>query len=216
MTTEEAIATGVRYSQGRLRPLRWRIAEPTVLPVPYGEMVDQLRIGDHDEQATVERLTLAASTYITKATHRAATTATVSAIYPRFSLWMLMPVSPFGAVMSFQYRYDGAGDALPPLDTSPVGSVYRVIDDEPPMIERLTDSEWPTDLDTGTAAPVELTYTAGVATADLVSTEHRVAIAMLAAHWYDIGREPVVEQSVSEMPLSLQAIIQSLRVEVRV
>lgn len=116
--------------------------------------------------------------------------------------------SPLITVDAVKY-YDPAET----LQTLAAGNYYALTNQNPGAFALKTTQSWPDIFDRPDA--VQVSFTAGHGTtAASIPAPLRLAVMILAKHYFDAGRDMVdVKQAVSEIPLGVRHIMESWRVE---
>lgn len=174
-------------------------------PVSVADIKNQLRIDHTNEDTYLSTLVTAARSNIENIIKRKLIQQTITLTCDDFPSgnWEL-PFPPIAAVTQVAYR-DTAGDA----QTLSVPTLRNA--DKPNMAAVLEEPStgWP-GVD-GDPAAVTLTITAGYGTtATNVPSEIRVAINMLAAHWYNY-REAATEDAPEKIPMHIDSLLTSHR-----
>lgn len=174
---------------------------PASEPVSTADMREQLRIDHTTENTYLDALVAAARGNLENVTKRKFIQQTITLTTDKFPAgnWEL-PFPPIAAVSEVAYR-DTAGDAqtltVPTLRNANNPNLAAVLE-EP-------STGWPA-VDDDPAA-VTLTITAGYgATATNVPGEIRLAIKMLAAHWYNY-REAASTEAPTTIPMHIESLV---------
>jgi uncharacterized phiE125 gp8 family phage protein len=171
-------------------------------PITADEVGDFLRLDDFDAQSDLlDSLIAAAVEYFANETRQQLTQATLRMTSDAFPCCntIRLPRGPLQSVTSIKYLdREGAQQTL-------AAGTYTVDADARPGRIVLNDGEsWPDTLDQANA--VEVTYVAGYATTNL-PTALRIGIMLLVGHWY-VNREAVVTGTIAtQLPLSVESII---------
>jgi uncharacterized phiE125 gp8 family phage protein len=189
------------------------VTPATAYPVSLQEMKDHLRVDGTDEDDLVTSLIAAGTGYAEAEARRAFVTQTWRLSLDAFpspargcrSLEsgqhglhdpILIPLAPVIAVSSLTY-VDTAGDTQ-----TWSSSNYTVdADAEPARVVPAYGVAWPATRDVPNA--VKVTFTAGYGAASAVPDGVKVAIRMLAAHWYENREAVAVEQGVTTAPVPM-------------
>lgn len=119
-----------------------------------------------------------------------------------------LPLPPLQSVTHIKY-YD-TDDVLQTLSTD----VYEVLTSATTYgsVHRLDSQSWPTSISADKKKPIQITFVAGFgADWNAVPVTIRHAMLMLIGHWYE-SREPVmVGESVSTVPLTVEALLSPYR-----
>lgn len=198
------------------------VTQPTVEPVTLAEVKAHCRVAIDDDDAELARFAIAAREYAEQQTDRSIMPTTWEwtfdffPSYPRSYLvgmrhGIIPPRQPLLSVESISYL-DSAG-ALVAWDAAN----YFIRPGTPGKISPEPGRYWPTvyspyqpfpgdaDLDA-----VAIRFVAGWADADSVPATMKIAILMLAAHWYDnraAVAEPMVGAGLSEVPLAVKSLL---------
>lgn len=178
-------------------------AEPAVEPISLAEAKSHLRVTFADEDAAIAGMIVAARQWIEEQTYRQLVTATWDLVLDEFPSGddkILVPRAPLQTVSAITYT-DMAGDQQTLDPTLYVVSNSR----QPGVIRPAYGQVWPTALDTPDAVTVR--FVAGYGNAGQVPELLRAAIKLLVGQMYEI-REPVVPQTMHEVPLGLARILQ--------
>ena len=122
---------------------------------------------------------------------------------------IILDKSPLITVDTVKY-YDSATETL---TTFSAANYYALTTPEPGAVALKPTASWPDLYDRPDA--VQINFTAGYGTtAASVPANLRMAVMILAKHYYDGGRELVdVKQAVSEIPLGVRHVMESRKVE---
>lgn len=191
-----------------------RTVAPTGYPVTTAELNAWLKIDTSTENDLIDAAIAAATDHLdaTGVLGRALLTQTWTMKLDDFPLaddWnrfaeIAIPLPPLQSVSSIAYL-DSTG-ASQTLATS----VYGVETGEIGRVYLKPDQEWPEVQDTRSA--VTITFVAGYGAASAVPTPLKVAIRMLAGHFFE-QRLPVITGTISsELPLGVQRLIRPYEV----
>lgn len=182
--------------------------EPSEEPVNIKDLKHYSRVDSHDDNDLIKQLCKAARTYIERNARLAMVNTTYDYILPQFDDTIRLPKGPIQSIKHIKY-FDDDGNK----QTLSTDKYQLVKSDRVGTIERAPDKSYPSTQDREDA--VTITFTAGYGkTADDVPNELRIAIKMLTLHWYDT-REPVIKgQSVTNVPTSLETIIDNYRIPI--
>ena len=180
-----------------------RTVDPATEPVTLAELKEHLRIDGTDQDSELTILLQAARENVEHQQKRQLITATWALTMDAFPAGpIILPVPPLISVTSISYE-DLAGD------TQTWGaSNYQVeITNERGSVTVEPNVTYP-DTESGRRNAVTVTFTAGYGTSNSdVPETTRLAIMMLAAHWYE-NREPVVVgMAVNEFPMHVENLI---------
>lgn len=180
------------------------IVGPQQPVVTLEEMKEHLRVDADDEDALIAGLRDAATEWVQTATDRQFVAATWRLSRDRFhDIEIELPWPPLRSVASVKY-YD-TDNALRTLGTA----TYEVVTWKTPGRIRLAFGfAWPATAIRQDAVKVE--FVAGYGSAADVPEMAKAAIKLLAAHWHE-NRETVGVANAAELPMGVQAIVQSLR-----
>lgn len=196
---------------------------PTWEPVVPGDMVHHSRIAPVDiDNGVIAGYILTAREYVETATKRAIAQQQwlltvdefpgrqVDDYRPptwRYGIFRL-PFAPLISVDQVAYIDPGVSGAQPFALTIMTPDEYQVDTyNEPGRLAPAPFKVWPATNPLAFQA-VQITFTAGWATAALVPARIKQAIKLLAAHLYE-HREATTEESLSKIPLGLAAMISS-------
>jgi uncharacterized phiE125 gp8 family phage protein len=181
--------------------------EPSEEPVGIKELRHYSRVDSHDDNDLLKQLGKAARTYIERNARLAMVNTTYDYILPQFDDTIRLPKGPIQSIKHIKY-FDDDGNK----QTLSTDKYQLVKSDRVGTIERLPDKSYPSTEKREDA--VQIRFVAGYGTADDVPNELRIAIKMLVLHWYDT-REPVIKgQSVTNVPTSLETIIENYRIPI--
>lgn len=187
-------------------------AAPVAEPVTRTEAKAQCRIDGSDDDTLVDRLVIAARSYIEAITGLVLVQRTMTKTFDRFPLGsagMSLPIVPVQSISSVSYLdADGAAQTLS-------ADVYKgdFPDDWFPRVTLKQDQSWPTTR--CEASAVTVTVTAGFAPSDdspadyaaNVPQDLKHAILMLVGHWYE-NRETVLVGVVDKpMAMAVDALV---------
>jgi uncharacterized phiE125 gp8 family phage protein len=162
--------------------------------VTLEDMRPQLRIDHTEEDALVTSLIASATAFVERQADRAFGSQTWEAVLDAFPTGDLdLPLGPVASVTSISYL-DAAN--LPATVTTDVYAL--VTGSDPGTIRLLTD--WPATYD-GTEIVVR--YVAGLGWPEDV----KQAVRLLVAHWYANREAVVVGDSVSPLPMAVDALL---------
>lgn len=180
-------------------------------PVTLDEMKLHLRVTEDEENELIWSTIAAARGYIERTTRQQLITATYELFLDKFPTTgakiIRLPRPPLQSVTSIKYvDIDGATQTL-------ASSKYDVdIHSEPSRVAESFNNFWPSTRNEVNAVTIE--YLAGYGLATTVPPELKMAIKMLASHWFE-NRETVTIGVVSkEMALSVNTLIWNNKVEV--
>lgn len=179
---------------------------PAAEPITADELTTHLRLTDADAEGDLlSALIEAARRYAETFTRRQFVTATLKLVLDKFPSTIYVPRPPLASVTSIAYLdTDGASQTL---DAAEYEADIR---SEPGRIVEAYGCSWPSTQSIINA--VTVTYQAGYGEASAVPESIKVAIKMLAAHWYEHreavtdGRPPV------EVPMAVESLLWSHRV----
>lgn len=175
------------------------VEAPETEPVTVAELRAHCRIDHADDNSYLSALITAARKYVEDRTGKLLAEQTIHQIHDEFPCGATpiklqrMPVS------SVEVTYIDEDGAEQTMDED---LIQTSLNATIPLIAPVPDEDWP-DTESERLGAVTIEITGGYETcpADL-----KQAIMMLAAHWY-ANREPVTEAKLSEVPLSVEAII---------
>lgn len=173
-------------------------------PLTLEEVKAALRVTSDDEDAYIGALLAAATRYVETATARQLVTATWTMGMDCFHPTITVPKPPLQSVSSITY-----------VDTSGTtqtlsASLYQVDTASlPGRIIPAYGESWPSTREV--LAAVTVVFLAGYGGASAVPDELKLAIRMLVGHWFE-NREPVaVGNIVSDIPMSVEALLSHYR-----
>lgn len=197
-----------------MRPHYSIVTRATMQPVSYQEAADQLRVDSTADMAYIDGLIAVAVEYVESVTGRVGARSTWLAVADSWDALtqgaadevVKLCRTPLVSVSSVKY-YAPDGVALTTLS----GSAYRVITTTEPGIIQPVD-DWPDTDDRADA--IQITFIAGEQEGCSPPAAWKHAVKMLVAHLYE-ERKPVAFTSCSEIPFTLQSIIENQRMEGR-
>jgi uncharacterized phiE125 gp8 family phage protein len=179
------------------------VTAPTTEPVAVADLKAQLRLEateTHDD-AFLGGLIKAARELVETDTRRALVPQTWQLVLPRFPRAIQFRLAPVRS-LAIAY-YDRAGQA----QTLPASQYCATLFAEPVVVRPVSGLSWPDTYDRLDA----ITVTCGVGYADPAQVPERakLAIRLLAAHWYEC-REAAGTRPAGEHALAYERLIQSL------
>lgn len=183
---------------------------PAVEPVSLVEAKLHLRVDSDDDDLVIESLVKAAREHVEELTGRKLITQTWKYYRDGFpeGAELPLPFAPVSAVSSVKYT-DADGTQSTWSSSEYLADTKSV----PARVVLKDDYDWP-DPTAGLreANAVEVAFVVGYgATPESVPEGLRLAVKMLAAHFYE-NREAVQQKDLSELPLGLKALIAQYRV----
>lgn len=179
-----------------------RTVAPTFPAIDVASLKGHGEIVHNDDNAILADYIEAATDYAERVQERCLRLSTWQAVYDCFpsSGVFYVPMPRLVAVTSIAYVASGGTNTT--LATS-----YYTVDaiSEPGRVALAYGQTWPQTRDQ--IAAVTMTYTAGYASAALIPARTRQAIRMLAAHWYENREAVVVGESVANVPLSVNDLL---------
>lgn len=197
-----------------------RVTAPTSEPVSLDEAFRFLRVDDSDEGAQIEQMIQVAREMVEDFTGRALMSQTFKLVQSDWPStcgrsWetdtkdasrISLDRSPLISVESVKY-FPASGAAQATLSAA---TYHALTGPMPGLIQLKYGETWPDLYDRPDA--VEVNFTAGYTTADLVPGVLRHAVLLALAHLYE-QRQPVnVGNIVNELPMSLKYMLESQRV----
>lgn len=198
--------------------------EPATEPIAYADAALYLKVDSDDGQADLERLISVARRMVEDFTGRALLTSTWKLTTdawpgyktpdywsgPSLGAWagrvIQLDRSPLATVESVKY-YPASGASQATLSS---GTYHVLTGPTPGLVVLKSDQSWPDLYDQPDA--VEITFTAGVATAAELSPALLQAVYLVLAHLYE-NRTPVnIGNIVNEIPMSAKHLLESYRV----
>lgn len=184
-----------------------RTVAPTVEPLSIDEAVRQLQLAVGDDNAYIQSLISVARDVAENATGRALMSSTwlaATCSFPSSGL-LSLAVTPVSAVSSIKYYSDGE-TSLTTLDpsnyivTTAVSPAVIIFDEDfiAPSLASRPDA-------------VQITFTAGAATANLIPPSLKHALRILVRHYYD-HPEMMATGAASELPMHLRDLLYQNRV----
>lgn len=182
---------------------------PTTEPVTFADVQAQVRIDDADEQTLVETYITAARKYVEDYTRRTLIDTTYDLYFASGfpGTEIIIPRPPLQSITSITYL-----DTNGASQTFASGSYQVDAQSEPGRVKPEPTTSWPAT-DSGNYDTVIIRFLAGYGSAATDVPEGlRLAIQMLAGHWFT-HREPViVGHTVTNVPHSIERILWSFRV----
>jgi uncharacterized phiE125 gp8 family phage protein len=193
------------------------VTASTAEPLTVTEIKNHLRVGSTHENALISSYGIAARDYYERETGRALMPQTMRLTLQDFPVGAIelprSPVSTASTDVTVKYFEDGSTS----LTTFPSSKYIVDHEHEPAQLRLQRDESWPTaELRSRNAIQVDFKAGYGVGStgnpAALVPSAHKLAIRVLAAHFFE-NREPVPVGTVArELPFSLRALIDMHRV----
>lgn len=185
-----------------------RTVAPAAELVSLAEAKAHCRVDDSDSDVLISALIKAATDHLdgySGILGRALITQTWAVDFPGFSELMRLPLGNLQAVSSVTY-YD-ATNTVQTLSSS----VYAAHSDHfGPILITKPDQEWPTTYARPDA--VRVTWTAGYgATSASVPPAIKQAALLLIGHWYDTRATVNIGNITSEIPFTVEALLQPYR-----
>jgi uncharacterized phiE125 gp8 family phage protein len=188
---------------------------PQSEPLSYQQAADHLRVDSADDTIYIESLIPVAREHIENVTGRVGSTTTFSLVAGSWQSLMrdsrdyLLRIgrSPVQAVASVKYYAPGASTI-----TTMSASDYRLMAAAEPAAIQKIGNDWPALDDRPDAVQIE--FTAGHTPDNPAPVGYLHAMKMLVAHLYE-ERKPVAFTSCSEIPFTLQTLIEAQRIEGR-
>jgi uncharacterized phiE125 gp8 family phage protein len=177
------------------------VEQPEAEPISLEEAKAHARILTDSEDALLGVLIKAARRYAEARCNRSLAVQTYEATFDALPCGfgvLELPRPPLVAVESIGYR---PWPGVAPVTLDP--SAYRVVPGTPGLV--VPTDAWPSAIG---AASVVVRYSAGWAP-DELPEDARVALLMLVSHWFD-RREPVTVGTVSEVPVTVDALLGSV------
>lgn len=179
--------------------------QPTSEPITVDEQQTWSRITDEAESAHLEALIRGARVHVEQYLQRALLTQTLVERYDCFPWEFELQRAPVQSITSLQY-IDVAGTT----QTISASDYYSDLVSTPARICPAVNYTWPSTFDRPNA--VILTYVAGWTDAESVPQPIKMAISMLVDHWYENRAPYIVGQTVTEMPMTVTALLSPYRV----
>lgn len=188
-----------------LKPIR--TVAPASLPLSIDELKAQTRVDWADDDTIIERMIGAAVSHLdgySGVLGRAIINQTWKIEGQHFCSRLRLPVGDASTIVSIKYY-----DALNAQQTAS-GSLYSLHTDSlGPFVELKSGQSWPDVYDRIDA--IEITWVCGFgSTSASVPEAIRLAIALLAAHWYE-NRSAVGEGGWNELPFAVRALCAPFR-----
>lgn len=178
------------------------VTPPTEWPVTLAEAKVQCRVTHDDEDAYLEGLIRAATTYVESTLGRTIAVRTWKLTLDEFADAIEILRGPVQSVDAVQYSDE---DGLTQTASASLYSTDLVSSRQWVLLN--TGESWPTTLDGVNA--VSVTYTAGYEPAD-VPADIRHAILLLIGHWY-ANREAASDKPATTTDLAVDALLQPYR-----
>lgn len=182
------------------------VTPPTIEPVTVADAVAHCRIDHSDDNALLARLIAAARTRVERSLQRSLLPQTLRLSlysFPAHNRPIQLPRPPVTSVDSVTY-IDFAGDNLTLL------SYQSDLDSEPARLSPAFEQCWPCSR--WQPNGVVVTYQAGYATPAAVPPTIKLAILMLAAHWYEHRESASDEGKLSLTPQGVEFLLEGERV----
>lgn len=201
------------------RPHYTLLTPPAAEPISYDEAAEHLRVDSADDAAYIEGLIAVAREYVEGVTGRVSMESTWRVVAPTFDSFeqptthhiyrqgiysYLLGRTPLVSVASVKYYAPDSSDL-----TTMSAEDYRVITSVEPGILQVIGGSLPSLEDRMDAVQIE--FTAGHSSSDLVPATLRHAMKLLVAHLYE-ERKPVAFASCQEIPHTLRTLIEANRV----
>lgn len=186
-----------------------QVTEPSELPLTLEEVKHFVRIDDcsSEDNALLWAQMNAAVDWAQKYTQQQFVTATWELTlgdFPAVERGILLPYPPLQSVESITY-VDVQGNTQ-----TLSSSKYNVITTSPAgFVEPAYGELWPNTRPIAEA--VTIRYKAGFGESSAVPETIKIALKMLVAHWFDM-RSPVSETSVSEVPITVQSLLDKYQI----
>lgn len=190
------------------RQYRYSVStEPSVEPVTVGEAKIHLRVSNTDDDAYITTLITAARKNLEIQMRRAFVNTTYKLQLDEFPEEIVLPGGTLQSVTHLKY-YDEDGVQQTWTSSNYLTDVYSV----PGKLVRAPDIDWPSIQERTNA--IEIQYVAGYgAAASNVPADIRQAILIMVAHFYE-HREPIITGTiVSDVPMAVQTIITSNKIQ---
>ncbi|MEN6542005.1 head-tail connector protein [Parvibaculum sp.] len=180
-------------------------AGPAEEPVTLAEARAFLRLDDTSEDMLVTALITAARATLEAETRRAFVTQNWRLLFDQFpEEAIVLPLAPVSAVAAISLVARTAPDET--LDAA----LYELdLGGEPPCIWRAPGAAWP--MTKRRVAGVAVDFTAGYGGAESVPQPLKQAVLMLVAHWYETRLPVAFDGAVSDIPLTVAALIAPYR-----
>lgn len=186
------------------------VTPPAIMPVTLQEVKLHLAVDHDDHDAMIAGFIAAAVDHLdgwTGILGRALVEQTWRIDFDGFSDSFRIPLGPVQSVTSLTVRNEAGQLSTVSSDE------YSLLSDEiGPYVKFKSDFVRPSDLNE--TKPIALTWLAGYAAVDDVSTvPHaiRVAIMLLVGHWYNVRETVNVGNIVTELPFTVNALITPYR-----
>jgi uncharacterized phiE125 gp8 family phage protein len=198
-----------------MRPHFSIIEHPKIEPLSYQQAADHLRVDSEDDMVYIESLISVAREHVEGVTGRVGSTSKFLLVAGSWQSLMrdsrdyLLRIgrSPVQSVASVKYYAPGASSL-----TTMSASDYRLMASAEPASIQKIGNDWPALDDRPDAVQIE--FTAGHTPDNPSPSGYLHAMKMLVAHLYE-ERKPVAFTSCSEIPYSLQFLIEQQRIEGR-
>jgi len=191
------------YYDDRQRYALKLVTAPSEEPVSVSEAKSQLRLDGSDQDTYIGTLITAARRTIERITNRALVTQTWDLVLDEFPLGdtLEVPYPPLQSITSITYT-DDDGTSYTFAASNYIVDVYS----EPGRVVLKTNATWPSD-DLQAAAGVVVQFVAGEGDADDVRQEHKQAIQLLMAHFYEHAEAVSEIRNLEELPLGVQMLL---------
>ena len=181
-----------------------------VLPLNLTEAKAHLRIGknDNDEDDSLEAYIRSAVRYIEKETNRAVLSKTYIETFGPIC-GRCIPLGRYCATDISKVEYLNSDDEWTQIDSTQFYLSAAGV--APSLIKLKAAYDWPSDFIANGEERLRITYEAGAASVAEIDPEIKQAIKFLTAHYFE-NRVPITEASSSEVPLTIQASIDLLKI----
>lgn len=188
--------------------MRLELVTPaTTAPVTLAEAKLFARVDDSTEDALMTEIVSAATKHVEEFTGRQLVTATWKLYLDDFpdADVIQLPKSPLQSVTSVKYLDENN------VEQTLSSSYYQVLTkDDPGAIELLPSYSWPSTY--GIGGQVRIQYVAGYGAATYVPEGLKLAVKMIAAHWFGLGRDVAISGTiVTEIPKAVDLLLWQYR-----
>ena len=181
------------------------ITKPTIEPVTLDELKAHMRIDDDNDDAGLETYIAAARRAVERRTRCRLMNQTVELVrdvFPEYRRDLNLLLGNVRSVDSVKYR-DADGD-----ETTMSTDDYVAVVDVSPAVVRTKRRVWPT-VSEDYPQSIRVRMTCGYTMTASVDRTIKIAVMMLAAHWYE-NREPVTFATAGKvLPIGIDSLLDS-------
>ncbi len=182
-----------------------RVTAPAATPVSVDDMLEHLwTVYDNTADSYLQRLLTAATSHTETVTGRVLVSQQWRGYLQEWPAGDSSIPLPFGRTVSV--------DALNWLDAG--GTDHTISDFIPAVVgpepQIMPADTWPSD-ELFSVDPIRVLFTAGFGDPEDVPEDLRQAIAMLAAHWYEIREAVITGTQINKVPMAYDALVNPWR-----